>query len=230
MNNDLNRCIDYTLLKAVATQKDIEDLCETAMRNNFYSVCVQPCNVTLAKNLLEDSEVKVCTVVGFPLGSNTNKIKVLETKIAVEDGADEIDMVMNIGYFKSHLYKEVREEIEMVVQAAGERIVKVIIETAYLNYQEMALASKIVEEAGAHYIKTSTGMLDGAKSKDILKIKAAVSSKMKIKASGGIGTIEIAKRMISAGADRLGTSSKVFDAHFISPRLTTSVSNAKISY
>lgn len=207
----MNEIIDYTLLKQIATQDDIINLCEDAIKANFFSVCIQPCNVILAKNSLEDSNVKVCTVVGYPLGANTTAIKVAETVQAIADGADEIDVVVNIGWVKERSFKLVEEEIKQIVEAAQERIVKVIIETSLLNREEMSLVSKAIERAGAHYIKTSTGITGhGANVKDIIIIKNSVSPNMKIKASGGIVSTAVAERMINAGASRIGTSSKLF--------------------
>ncbi len=207
----MNELIDYTLLKPIATQDDIIRLCEEAANSKFFSVCVQPCNVILAKNSLEDTDVKVCTVVGYPLGANTTHIKVAETIQAISDGADEIDVVVNIGWIKEKNFKYIEDEIKQIVEAAQERIVKVIIETSLLNRDEMSMVSKVIEKAGAHYIKTSTGIVgSGANVKDILVIKNSVSPHMKIKASGGITTYETADRMVRAGASRIGTSAKAF--------------------
>lgn len=207
---EINKYIDHTLLKPTATRDDILKLCEEAIQYNFYSVCVNSCWVTCATNALKDSDIKVCATVGFPLGAASTRAKVEEAKKAIEDGADEIDMVMNIGLFKSELTKEVRRDISAVKHAIGNHILKVIIETCYLNKYDIRIACDICKMAEADYIKTSTGFgSDGAQLKDIQMIKSAIKDNTKIKASGGISNKEQAVSFIHAGADRIGTSKGV---------------------
>jgi deoxyribose-phosphate aldolase len=200
------KMIDHTNLKADATLEDIEKLCNEAKEYGFASVCVNPANVKLCKELLENSDVNVCTVISFPLGANTSKMKFFETRDAISFGASEIDMVMNIGALKSGLEDETKE----VVVAAEGNIVKVIIETALLTEEEKILACKIAKEAGANFVKTSTGFgHPGATVEDIALIKKTVGSSVSIKASGGIKNIKTVFDMVKAGAARIGTSSGV---------------------
>ncbi|WP_414468524.1 deoxyribose-phosphate aldolase [Methanobacterium sp. ACI-7] len=207
---ELAKIIDHTNLKPDACLKDIEKLCEEAKNYNFASVCVNPTNVSYAAHLLYETDIKICTVISFPLGANTSKIKFFETKNAVESGASEIDMVMNIGALKSGHIKEVESDINSVVAAAGGFVVKVIIETALLTEEEKINACNLVKDAGAHFIKTSTGFgYSGATVEDIKLIKETVGSSMGIKASGGIRDLKTALLMIDAGATRIGTSSGV---------------------
>jgi len=199
--------IDYTNLNKDATKIDIKRLCDGAKEHNFRCVCVNPSYVRLCKELLEGSDVNICTVVGFPLGANTSKIKFFEAKDAIESGAEEIDMVMNIGAFKSELYDYVKEDINGVIVASRGHIIKVIIETAILSHEEKIKACKIVEESGANFIKTSTGFgTSGATVDDISLIKKSVGENMGIKASGGVKDLQTALNMIEAGATRIGTS------------------------
>lgn len=207
---ELNHYIDHTLLKPTATADDIVKLCNEAKEYDFYAVCVNSCYVFLAAKELKKSKVKVAATVGFPLGASSKKTKVREAKKAVKDGADEIDMVLNIGFLKEGLLKSVREEISAVKEAIGRRTLKVIIETCYLTDSEKKLACEIIRKANGDYVKTSTGFgTGGATLEDVQLIKANISNKMKIKASGGIKTEEQARAFIHAGADRLGTSSGV---------------------
>lgn len=202
--------IDHTLLKPNATDADVEKLCEEAKEYGFASVCVNPCHVALARKLLEGTDVKVCTVIGFPLGANTTEIKAAETERAYYDGCDEFDMVINIGKLKSRDYAYVKRDIEAVVRAARGKIVKVIIETYYLTPEEIAAATRLASEAGAHYVKTCTGFNEGsAKVEDIKIIAENAGPGVKIKASAGIRTYEQAKALVEAGASRIGTSSGV---------------------
>lgn len=206
----LANMIDHTNLKPDATLHDIEKLCNEAKEYGFASVCVNPSNVRFASELLKDENINVCTVVGFPLGANTSKIKFFETKDAVESGASEIDMVINIGTLKSGLDDNVKEDINGVVVAADGNIVKVIIETGLLTDEEIVRACEIVKESGADFIKTSTGITySGAKVEDIKLIKKTVGSSLNIKASGGISDLKTVFDMIDAGATRIGTSSGV---------------------
>ncbi len=202
--------IDHTILKPDASREQVIRLCKEALDNGFASVCVNPCHVSLAASLLEGSDVKTCVVVGFPLGTNTTETKVFETKKMIEAGAQEIDMVINVGAVKSADYEYVREEIRQIVQAADGKTVKVIIETCLLTDNEKVLACRLSKEAGAAFVKTSTGFsTGGATTADIALMRKAIGNDMKIKASGGIKTLADAVKMINAGADRIGASSGV---------------------
>ena len=201
-----NKYIDHTLLKAYAKEKDIYYLCMEAKEYNFKSVCVNPCFVSYAKEQLKDSDVLVCTVIGFPLGSNTTKTKVFEAVDAINNGADEIDMVINISKVKDEDYDYVYNEIKEIKEAIKGHTLKVIIETCYLTSNEIVKVSKIVKEAKADFVKTSTGFgTAGATVENVKLIKEAVGN-FDIKASGGIKTKEDFNKMIEAGATRIGTS------------------------
>ncbi len=207
---EINKYIDHTILKATASVQDIKKLCTEAREYGFYSVCVNGCYVELAKKELDGSNVKVAAVVGFPLGGMSKTAKVFEAKSCSDDGASEIDMVMNIGLFKSGSYGKVEEEIKEVKQVIGGKVLKVIIETCYLTDEEKELACNICVRAGADFVKTSTGFgSGGATLQDIELMKRAVGSKAKVKASGGIKDYRTAKKYIDLGAERLGTSSGV---------------------
>lgn len=207
---NLNKYIDHTNLKPFATETDIEKLCADAREWNFASVCVNPCDIALAKSLLEGSDVKTCTVIGFPLGRNTTAVKVAETEDAYELGCDEFDMVINVGKLKDGCVDYVRDEIAAVVRAAKGKTVKVIIETGLLTDEEKALATRLSCEAGAHFVKTCTGVSAGAATvADITLMKKNISGDVKLKASAGIRTYEDAKALVEAGADRLGTSAGI---------------------
>ncbi len=200
--------IDHTLLRADAERKEIEALAAEAAAYGFASVCVNPCWVSLAKKLLEGTSVKVCTVIGFPLGASSAKAE--EAAAAIRDGADEVDMVMNIGYLKSGMDQEVLEDIRKVRAASSGKTLKVIIETCLLTDEEKVKASRLAMEAGADFVKTSTGFSKGgATAEDVALMKRAVEGKIWVKASGGIRSYSDAKAMIEAGADRIGTSSGV---------------------
>ena len=202
--------IDHTVLHAYATDEQIEKLCAEAVEYHFASVCVNPCHVARAAELLKGTGVKVATVVGFPLGTNTTETKAFETKDAVAKGADEIDMVLDVGAMKSKRYHDVQNQIHAVVQAAGGKLVKVIIETCYLTDEEKVIACKAAAEAGADYVKTSTGFgTGGATVKDVALMKKSIPAHMKVKASGGIHTYAEALAMVEAGASRLGASAGV---------------------
>lgn len=202
-----NKLIDHTLLKAFATTKDIEKLCEEAIEYDFMSVCVNPTHVLLAKKLLKDSDVLVCTVIGFPLGANTVEIKQAETMDAVSNGADEIDMVINIGKAKEHDFDYIREEIKAVVGAASGKLVKVIIETCYLTDQEKVEVCRAASLAGAQFVKTSTGFgTGGATVHDVSLMRKSILPEMSVKASGGIRSKEDLEKMVEAGANRIGAS------------------------
>ena len=206
----INKLIDHTVLKAVATYDDIEKLCSEARFHNFKSVCVNPANVALASNLLEGSEVLVCTVVGFPLGANTPDVKVLETIDAIKNGADEIDMVINVGKAKEHDYQYIENEIKLVVAAAGDKTVKVIIETCYLTDEEKVACCEAAKKAEADFVKTSTGFgTGGATKEDIALMRKTVGPDMGVKASGGVRNYEDLLAMVEAGATRIGASAGI---------------------
>lgn len=202
--------IDHTILKANATQEDIEKLCREAITYGFATVCVNSSYVPLAYRVLGESTVKVCTVVGFPLGATTTEVKAYETAQAVKSGAEEIDMVIHLGSLKSGDLAYVETDIAAVVKAAGGRCVKVIIETCYLNREEKEQVCRMAQRAGAHYLKTATGFgTGGATVDDIVLMRQIAGTEMGVKASGGIKSLADAERMIMAGASRIGTSSGV---------------------
>lgn len=207
---EVNKYIDHTLLKPTATPKDIKTLCKEANEYQFYAVCVNSGYAFLASNELKDSQCRVAATVGFPLGASSSRSKIEEARKCIEDGADEIDMVINLGLLRGGLVKSVREEISGVKDAIGRRILKVIIETCYLSNEEKAMACKIAVKAGADFVKTSTGFgSGGATIHDVVLMKEAVDDKTKIKASGGIRDLETALQYIDLGVDRIGTSSGI---------------------
>ena len=208
---NLNNYIDHTLLKAIATKEDIVQLCKEAKEHHFFSVCVNSCYVALAKTELKNSNVNVCSVVGFPLGAMSTKAKVEETKQALLDGADEIDMVINIGLLKSKDFDAVWKDIEAVKKEMPHNVLKVILETCYLEELEIIKASELAIQSGADYIKTSTGFgTDGATIHDVkLMQSVAKHCNTKIKASGGIRDTKTALEYINLGVERLGTSNGI---------------------
>lgn len=207
---NINSYIDHTLLRSTATERDIIDHCNEAKKYNFYAVCVNSCYVRLAKQLLKDSEVKICTVVGFPLGASSTEAKVFEAKQAINDGADEIDMVMNLGEFKSKNYVEVFKDIKEVKTAIGKTPLKVIIEISELSKNGIVKACEICVDAKADFVKTSTGFSKSGATLTAVKImKKTVKDNCQIKASGGIRDFETAKKYIDAGVNRLGTSNGI---------------------
>ena len=204
---DIAKYIDYTLLKATATPADIEKLCKEALEYGFYSVCVNSGYVPLAAEQLKGSKVKVCTVVGFPLGAMSTQAKLYETSVALSQGAQEIDMVLNVGLFLSGNVAKVLDEIALLKQETGDRVLKVIIETCYLNDEQKRLASQVCVDAGADFVKTSTGFgTGGATLADVQLIREIVGNRAKIKASGGIRDKQTALQYISLGVDRIGAS------------------------
>jgi deoxyribose-phosphate aldolase len=205
---EYNKFIDHTLLKPEAKIEQIKTLCEEAKEHDFMSVCVNPFFVPVARKLLEGSSVKVCTVIGFPLGANTPSVKVYEAKKAVEDGADEVDMVQNISMAKEHDYEFIENEIRQIKEAVGPDIVlKVILETCLLTDDEIRECSIAAKKAGADFVKTSTGFSKGGATVNAVKImRAAVGDEMGVKASGGIHTKEEMIALIEAGASRIGAS------------------------
>ena len=206
----INKFIDHTLLKAAATDQDIQKLCSEAIQYDFKSVCVNPAYVNLASKLLENTDVLVCTVIGFPLGANTKEIKALEAMDAIRNGADEIDMVINIGKAKAHDYAYIEEEIKMVVAASAGKTTKVIIETCYLTDEEKVACCLAAKNAHATFVKTSTGCgTGGATPEDIHLMREAVGPEMGVKASGGVRTLQDLEVMVENGATRIGASSGV---------------------
>lgn len=207
---NLNKYIDHTLLKPEASSKDIELLCKEARTHQFFAVCVNPQWVKLATSLLKGTDVAVCTVVGFPLGATLSTVKAFETRMCVDAGATEIDMVIDIGAAKEGDWSKVRDDIASVVEAASGRLVKVILETCLLTPEEIRQACVAAMEAKAQFVKTSTGFSKGGATLEAVKImKDTVTDQLSVKASGGIRSYESALEMIEAGADRLGTSSGV---------------------
>ncbi len=206
----INKYIDHTLLKADASKEQIKVLCEEAITYDFASVCVNSYWVETCKKLLKGSDVKVCTVVGFPLGAMSTEAKAFEARQAVLDGADELDMVINIGALKAGDDTAVQSDIEAVIKAAQGACVKVILETCLLSKAEIVRGCEICADAKADYVKTSTGFSTaGATKADVLLMKEAVKSRCKVKAAGGISSYEDMMTMIQAGADRIGTSKGV---------------------
>jgi deoxyribose-phosphate aldolase len=211
MSNIIASMIDHTVLKPETVERDVIKVCEEALKYKFASVCINPSYVPLAAERLKDSNVKVCTVIGFPLGANTSKVKAFEAEDAINNGAQEVDMVINIGKLKDGDYDYVKNDIKEVVEAAkGKALVKVIIETCLLSDEEKVTACKLAMEVGADYVKTSTGFSKGgATKKDIRLMRETVGDGMGVKASGGIRSLKDAKEMIEGGASRLGASASV---------------------
>ncbi len=206
----INKYIDHTNLKPDATKADIERLCAEAKEYNFASVCVNPCYVSLVERVLRDTQAKICTVIGFPLGATTTEVKNMEATLAYAEGADEFDMVINVGALKDGRTDYILRDISGVMTAAKGRTVKLIIETGLLTKKEKILACQLATKAGVDFVKTCTGMTRGhATVADILLIKENVDEEMEIKASGGIRTYEQALALIEAGATRIGTSSGI---------------------
>ncbi|MGG4450961.1 deoxyribose-phosphate aldolase [Brevibacillus porteri] len=207
---NMNKYIDHTLLKPDATQEMIDKLCQEAREHDFMSVCVNPYWVKRSAELLAGSDVKVCTVIGFPLGASTIESKAAETRDVIANGATEVDMVLNVGALKSGDLETVKKDIAAVKQAAGDILLKVILETCLLTEEEKVVACKLSVEAGADYVKTSTGFsTGGATVEDIALMRKTVGPNVGVKASGGVRDGETAVAMIEAGASRVGTSSGV---------------------
>lgn len=206
MNEEILKKVDHTLLKQTATMKNIEKICDDAIANNTASVCIPPVYVKQAKEYVK-GKMKICTVIGFPNGYNTTSTKVFETAQAVKDGADEIDMVINIGKVKENNYEYISNEINKIKEACNGKLLKVIIETCLLTEDEKIKLCEVVSNSKADYIKTSTGFSTaGATLEDIILFKNHIKNGKKIKAAGGIKDFQDAKKFIEAGADRLGTS------------------------
>ena len=203
----INKLIDHTLLKADATKAEVTQVLAEALKYDFASVCIQPCHVSYAAQYLKGSDVKVCTVIGFPLGANTSAVKAFETADAIQNGADEIDMVINIGALKDGQDETVLNDIVAVVQAAQDKTVKVILETCLLSEKEIVKACQLCMQAKADFVKTSTGFSTGGATIENVRImKAAIDDTMQVKAAGGIRTYEDLLKMVEAGASRIGTS------------------------
>lgn len=206
----LAKYIDHTILKANATTEQVKAICEEAVEYDFMSVCVNSVHTAFVAEQLKDSDVKTCTVVGFPLGAMLSEAKAFETSLAVKNGADEIDMVLNVGAMKDGNYDLVRDDIKAVVDASGEALVKVILETCLLTKEEIVKACELSVEAGADFVKTSTGFsTGGATIEDVALMKKTVGDKAQVKASGGVRDYEGAMAVIEAGADRIGASAGV---------------------
>ncbi len=208
---DLNRYIEHTILKAKATFSDIDKIIDEALKNNFLGICIPPCYIKHAKEKLKNKNIKLVTVIGFPLGATESDVKAFEAKKAIDNGADEVDMVINIGFARSNRWDLVEEDIKKVREATANKVLKVILETDYLNDDEIKKACEICVKQKADYVKTSTGFAKNGVGATIEKIKMLSSLVkpygLKVKASGGIKTKEDALSLIEAGADTLGTSS-----------------------
>lgn len=211
MTKYIANMIDHTLLKADATKDQVEVICQEAKKHGFFSVCVNPTWIKTAAEYLKDSDVKVCTVIGFPLGATTSETKSFETKDAIQKGAHEVDLVINIGKLKDGDDETVEQDIRSVVEAAeGKALVKVIIETSLLTEEEKVRACKLAVKAGADYVKTSTGFsTGGATVEDIKLMRETVGPAIGVKASGGVRNREVVENVIEAGATRIGASSSV---------------------
>ncbi|WP_138417587.1 deoxyribose-phosphate aldolase [Aquibacillus sediminis] len=211
MDKKLANMIDHTVLKADTTKQQVQEVCEEAMEYGFFSVCINPSRIEQAAALLKDSDVKVCTVIGFPLGATTAEAKALETKDAISKGADEVDMVINIGKLKDGDYDAVEQDIRAVVDAAaGKALVKVIIETSLLTDDEKVRACELAVKAGTDYVKTSTGFsTGGATVEDIALMRKTVGPDIGVKASGGVRDRETADAIVEAGASRIGASAGI---------------------
>lgn len=206
----MNKYFDHTLLAANATRSEVEQLCKEAREYDFMSVCVNPYFVPLAKKGLAGSDVKVCTVIGFPLGQMSTKAKVFEANDAVKMGADEVDMVINVSALKDQDYDYVRNEIHEIKESCEGKLLKVILECCYLSKEEIKKASELAKEAGADFVKTSTGFgKGGAKAEDVKIMRETVGSDMGVKAAGGIHTLADFKAMVDAGANRIGCSHSI---------------------
>lgn len=207
---EFNKLFDHTLLKPEATEGQIKELCLQARENHFASVCVNPDFVSLAHEELKGSDVKVCTVIGFPLGANMTQIKVEEARLALQEGADEIDMVQNLSWVKEGKFDEVEKEIRALKEEAGERILKVILETCLLSEEEIVNSCLAAKRAGADFVKTSTGFSKGgATVKDVALMRKTVGPEMGVKASGGIHHYQEVLALVEAGATRIGASASL---------------------
>ena len=210
LKEDILKMVDHTLLKPIATKSDINVLCEEAILAGTFSVCVPPSFVSFCKKKTSNSNVKICTVIGFPNGYNTVKTKIFEAEDALAKGTDEIDMVINLGFVKDKKYKEELNEISQIKKVCGNNILKVIVETCYLTEEEKIEMCKVVTNSGADYIKTSTGFgPSGATIEDVKLIKKYIGNNVKIKVAGGISDFSLAEKFINLGATRIGSSKLV---------------------
>jgi deoxyribose-phosphate aldolase len=211
MNNKIAKMIDHTILKATATKEEVVKICNEAKEYGFFSVCINPTQIEFVKNELKGSDVAVCTVIGFPLGANTPQVKAFETKDAIAKGADEVDMVINVGALKDKNYDLVFEDIKAVVDAANKKVlVKVIIETCYLSDEEKKIACELAVKAGCDFVKTSTGFgTGGSTPADIKLMRETVGQNTGVKASGGVRCEKDAIAVIEAGASRIGASASI---------------------
>ena len=206
----LAKMMDHTILKATATPAQVEQICREALEIGAASVCINPCNIEQARRLLDGSGVRVCTVIGFPLGANTPEVKAFETQDAIRRGAEEVDMVINVGALLAGDDETVYRDIKAVADAAAGTLTKVIIETCYLSDDQKKTACELAMRAGADFVKTSTGFgTGGATPHDVALMRGVVGSKLQVKASGGIRTYEDAAAVVEAGADRLGVSASL---------------------
>ncbi|WP_302549742.1 deoxyribose-phosphate aldolase [uncultured Anaerotruncus sp.] len=206
----LAKMMDHTILKATATPAQVEQICREALEIGAASVCINPCNIEQARRLLDGSGVRVCTVIGFPLGANTPEVKAFETQDAIRRGAEEVDMVINVGALLAGDDETVYRDIKAVVDAAAGTLTKVIIETCYLSDDQKKTACELAMRAGADFVKTSTGFgTGGATPHDVALMRGVVGSKLQVKASGGIRTYKDAAAVVEAGADRLGVSASL---------------------
>lgn len=207
---DIAKMIDHTALNSDKTESDIKQLCQEAVSNGFYSVCINACHIPFAKNILINSHVKICTVIGFPLGATLTAVKAFEAAEAIKEGAEEVDMVINIGWIKSAKWEAVEQDIVAVLQACDKTPLKVILETCLLTPEEIVRACEICHKLGVAFVKTSTGFSHGgATAQDVALMRKTVGESIGVKASGGVRQLETALEMIKAGANRLGTSSGV---------------------
>ncbi len=207
--DSINQLIDHTYLKPFGTKEDIDTLLDEALTHHFKSVCVQPTWVSYAAESLKKSDVLVCTVIGFPLGASTTRTKVFETEDALRNGADEIDMVLNIGWVLAGHYDQVEEEIQRIKEVCGSKVLKVILETCYLNLEQIALATQAAVKAGADFVKTSTGFGTGGATPEAVAMMVKHAAGRGVKASGGVKTASDVQTMVDLGATRIGTSSGV---------------------
>ncbi len=207
---EIAQFIDHTALTAEKTEQDIIKLCDEAKAHHFWSVCINPAFIPLAKQHLADSDVKICTVIGFPLGATLAKAKAFEAQEAIKEGAEEVDMVINVGFIKSNKWDAVKDDIKQVFDACQGKTLKVILETCLLSKEEIVKACEICKEVGVAFVKTSTGFnKGGATVEDITLMRKTVGPDMGVKASGGIRDTETAKAMLSAGANRIGASAGI---------------------
>lgn len=206
--SEIAELIDYAVLKPDATPSDIEKACRESIKYGFHALCVNPCYVHLAASRLRESGVKVCAAVSFPFGASTAKVKALEVAKAIEDGAEEVDVVANIGIIKSHSWKDFQEEVRQIVRAAGRAVVKIIIEVGYLSEQEIVRCCEILVDVGVEFVKTCTGYGPrGVAKSDVELLKRVCKGRVKVKAAGGIRSLRRVLELVKAGADRIGTSS-----------------------